>query len=118
MRPLTLHASALNNEEYDEYTKALRELGEVSSEQTQDEEWYERVELGIREVRAWLRGRYSSLSVGGLDQILRFFSPTLGAGDVINGSHFFVVLLLITHVTNGREPVRAPFFVQPTLIRR
>ncbi|KAH6901620.1 hypothetical protein BKA70DRAFT_684342 [Coprinopsis sp. MPI-PUGE-AT-0042] len=112
MRPLTLHASALNNDEYEEYTRALRELGEVPEGETDEEEWYEHITLGVREVRAWLRGRYSSLSVGVLDQILKFLSPTLAVGDVVNGGQFFAVLRLMTHVQNGREVDRGLAFVQ------
>jgi hypothetical protein len=57
MRPLTVHASALNNDEYEEYTRVLREWGQApEQEEEEEEEWYERIMLGVREVRAWLRG--------------------------------------------------------------
>jgi hypothetical protein len=76
MRPLRLHASALNNDEYDLYTSSLKELAEIEQGEGgggQDDEYFERITLGVREVRAWLRGRYSSLPAATVDTV----SPTL-----------------------------------------
>jgi collagen type III alpha len=72
MRPLRLHASALNNDEYDLYTSSLKELAEIEEGEGgggQDDEYFERITLGVREVRAWIRGRYSSLPAATVDTV-------------------------------------------------
>ena len=72
MRPLRLHASALNDDEYDLYTSSLKELAEIEDGAgggEQDDEYFERITLGVREVRAWLRGRYSSLPAATIDTV-------------------------------------------------
>lgn len=58
-RPLTLHSSALSNEEYGKYVSALRDLADVPASA---EDGLEKMQVGLREVRAWLRGRYTSNS--------------------------------------------------------
>ncbi|KAJ3543132.1 hypothetical protein NMY22_g3248 [Coprinellus aureogranulatus] len=77
MRKLSLHASALTDDEYTLYTHALKELAEIDVNQPQltggqgadgDDEYYEGITLGVREVRAWLRGRYAGkIEVGVMD---------------------------------------------------
>ncbi|KAF6750076.1 hypothetical protein DFP72DRAFT_517857 [Ephemerocybe angulata] len=117
-RRLTLHASALNDEEYKEYTAALKELAEIDDAHNRgqgmdgDDEYYEGITLGVREVRAWLRGRYSSLEVSVIDNILKLFSPNLGHGDTLSGGQVFVVLRLVMHVTGGKELERGLAFIQ------
>lgn len=83
MRKLALHASALNDAEYDLYTQSLKEIvlgdcdeGDDSARAGQKGEggasgdaYYERMTVGVREARAWLRGRYSSLSAGVIDGV-------------------------------------------------
>lgn len=64
MRPLTLHASALNDEEYDEYTTSLQDLSWASDDErdiARDDKYYEEIQISLREMRSWLRGRYASI---------------------------------------------------------
>ncbi|KAJ2917941.1 hypothetical protein MD484_g2475, partial [Candolleomyces efflorescens] len=116
MRPLRLHASALNDDEYDLYTSSLKELAEIEEGNEggggQDDEYFERITLGVREVRAWLRGRYSSVPAATIDTILKYFSPNLAHADTLSGGQFFAALRLITHVQTGQELDRGLAFVQ------
>ncbi|PPQ75893.1 hypothetical protein CVT24_001082 [Panaeolus cyanescens] len=117
MRKLALHASALNDAEYDLYTESLKEIvlgdcDEDSSPREGDDAYYERMTVGIREARAWLRGRYSSLSAGVIDRILRLFSPTLAAAGTLSGEEFFAALRLVVHAESGKEPERSLVFSQ------
>lgn len=72
MRKLFLHSSALSGPEYATYTAAMRDIlddklvpgaGVTNS----DDDEIERMKLGVREVRAWVRGRYPN--VGNADQV-------------------------------------------------
>lgn len=75
MRALTLHISALNDSEYDSYTDALNDLTADANAGPATDEYYEKISVGVREVRAWLRGRYSTLPVGDVDAVC--FRPAL-----------------------------------------
>lgn len=67
MRDLSLHTSALNDEEYALYTKTFCDF--VEEEQIADDD-YERRIAGVREVRAWLRGRYAeNMSSADIDTV-------------------------------------------------
>ncbi|GLB39487.1 hypothetical protein LshimejAT787_0606490 [Lyophyllum shimeji] len=114
MRPLTLHASALNDDEYDLYTTSLNELVWADDKDTQahDDAYYEQIQVGVREARGWLRGRYVHLPPGVIDAILRFFSPRLSQTDVLTGGQMFAVLRLVVHAENGKDVDRALAFVQ------
>ncbi|KAF8056487.1 hypothetical protein FPV67DRAFT_1456628 [Lyophyllum atratum] len=115
MRPLTLHASALNDDEYDLYTTSLNDLAwadDTDSGQAHDDAYYEQMKIGIREARGWLRGRYAHLPPGAIDSILRFFSPDLSQSDVLTGGQFFAGLRLAVHAENGKDIDRALAFVQ------
>lgn len=69
-RKLSLHASALNDEEYILYTQSLDDIALAEDIQgDKDDEHYERMVVGIREVRAWLRGRYSHVSGSQIDTV-------------------------------------------------
>lgn len=73
-RPLTLNLSALSNEEYERYVSVFRDIADVpgptpsstsfASQGTSDVQ-LEGMQVGLREVRAWLRGRYGSGRDGG-----------------------------------------------------
>jgi collagen type III alpha len=90
MRRLTLHASALTDLEYTLYTHSLKELAEIDVNQPQgtggqgadgDDEYYERIRLGVREVRAWSRGRYAgSIDVGSMDGVNAAFAFVRDSG--------------------------------------
>lgn len=67
MRPLTLHASALSNEEYELYTASLNDLDDDLDTATHDDAYYEGMQIGVREVRGWLRGKYAHLQAGVID---------------------------------------------------
>lgn len=68
MRPLTLHASALSHGEYGMYTAAFQDLVEERAEY-QPDAYYEETTGGVREARAWLRGRYPELGAADLDLV-------------------------------------------------
>jgi hypothetical protein len=68
MRPLTLHASALSHAEYGLYTATFQELVDERAEH-QPDAYYEDTTVGVREARAWLRGRYPELSAADLDLV-------------------------------------------------
>lgn len=74
MRRLTLHASALNDEEYDLYTSSIIDLALCDSNKTdtRDDTFYEEIRVGVREVRAWLRGRYPDIQVNNIDAVCQF----------------------------------------------
>ncbi|RPD55623.1 hypothetical protein L226DRAFT_537099 [Lentinus tigrinus ALCF2SS1-7] len=108
-RPLTLHVSALNDAEYTTYTSSIHDIVETDAEPTTD---YDKLAVGVREARAWLRGRYPALASHTLDSILRLFSPDLGPADVLTGGQFFAALRLVSHVLSGKEMDPSLVFVQ------
>ncbi|KAF5380141.1 hypothetical protein D9615_006307 [Tricholomella constricta] len=116
MRPLTLHASALNDAEYDLYTTSLNDLAWAEDgedgKQTHDDAYYEQMRIGVREARGWLRGRYAHLALGDIDAILRLFSPGMRPADVLSGGQFFAALRLVVHAENGKAIERGLAFVQ------
>ncbi|KAF8624438.1 hypothetical protein AX17_007147 [Amanita inopinata Kibby_2008] len=123
MRQLSLHTSALNDAEYDLYTSSLNDIADENitpttdsaahaAAATHDDAHYERMSVGIREARAWLRGRYSHVPAHSIDAILKFFSPSLGQTDVLSGGQFFAALRLVVHVENGKQVDRSLAFVQ------
>ena len=68
MRRLNLHASALNDAEYSLYTASLDDLAESHTtdgddNRSHDDAYYDRLTVGLREARAWFRGRYSHVPV-------------------------------------------------------
>ncbi|KAF7771851.1 hypothetical protein Agabi119p4_6162 [Agaricus bisporus var. burnettii] len=114
MRRLTLHTSALNDAEYDLYTSSIQDLALVDSNLSngRDDTFYEQISLGVREVRAWLRGRYQDTPVNTIDAILKLFSPTLSPAETLAGGEFFAVLRLVLHVQSGKAVDRNLVFVQ------
>ncbi|KAK2463758.1 hypothetical protein APHAL10511_004251 [Amanita phalloides] len=114
MRPLTLHASALSDVEYDIYTSSLNDIADGPSDScaVHDDAHYEQMTIGLREARAWLRGKYSHMPVSTIDAILKFFSPSLGANDSLSGGQFFAAFRLAVHADNGKQVDRALAFVQ------
>ncbi|KAI1785062.1 hypothetical protein LXA43DRAFT_1100690 [Ganoderma leucocontextum] len=105
-RPLTLHVSALNDSEFAHYTSSIHDILDCEPPD------YDTATVGVREVRAWLRGRYPTLASHTLDSILRLFSPELGAADALTGGQFFAVLRLVSHVLGGKEMDLGLVFVQ------
>jgi hypothetical protein len=72
MRRLNLHASALNDSEYELYTSSLTDLDDTEEDAAStahDDAYYERMKIGVREVRGWLRGRYSHVSPTSIDAV-------------------------------------------------
>lgn len=65
-RPLTLHVSALNDAEYSLYTSSVHDIIEYDAKHPPD---YDKVSVGVREARAWLRGRYPTLASTTLDSV-------------------------------------------------
>jgi len=68
MRPLSLHASALNDEEYALFSSSLLDLASPDNP-CDDDTHFEKLSVSIREARAWLRGRYSDLPVSNLNEV-------------------------------------------------
>ncbi|KAG6812626.1 hypothetical protein H0H92_001845 [Tricholoma furcatifolium] len=93
MRPLTLHASALNDNEYELYTTSLRNLNDDASTGAHDDAYYEAMRIGVRE-------------------ILRLFAPALANTDILTGGQFFAALRLVVHAEQGRDIDRSLAFVQ------
>ncbi|KZT66594.1 hypothetical protein DAEQUDRAFT_767823 [Daedalea quercina L-15889] len=113
MRPLTLHSSALNDAEYAVYIACLRDLAEDDEHDTKPgDAFHENMNIGVREARAWLRGRYSTLAPGVIDSILRLFCPNLAPADMLTGGQLFAVLRLVHHALDGRDVDRGLVFVQ------
>ena len=84
MRPLVLHASALNDEEYSFYTSSLADLAIQSdddSNELHDDAHFLALSVGVRETRAWLRGRFSNMPASTVDSVcdgcLYTFLPSL-----------------------------------------
>ncbi|KAJ7279967.1 hypothetical protein C8J57DRAFT_1301242 [Mycena rebaudengoi] len=102
MRPLTLHTSALNDAEYALFTDSLGSLLDSDSGDLEAQT------LTIREVRAWMRGRYPGVPAATIDQILALFPSK----DAIRGGEFFAALRLVLHIESGKEVDRALAFVQ------
>ncbi|KAG1727533.1 hypothetical protein EDB19DRAFT_1914203 [Suillus lakei] len=113
MRPLTLHVSALNDLEYNLYTSSLNDLA-VSPDPTtvHDDAHFEAMSVGVREVRAWLRGRYPHLPAADIDRILKLFYPNLLHTDCLTGGQFFAALRLVLHAVSGKRVDRTLAFVQ------
>lgn len=73
MRPLILHVSALNDLEYNLFTSSLNDLAVSPDPNTvQDDAHFEAMSVGVREVRAWLRGRYPNLPTADIDKVRPF----------------------------------------------
>jgi hypothetical protein len=132
MRPLDLHVSALNDDEFTFYTTSLNDLAiksdDLSEDEVHDDEYFHSLSVGVRETRAWLRGRFSNIPASTIDsvrvlyfcvslcshstQILRFFHPNLGQSDSLSGGQFFAALRLVLHVQSGKQLDRTLAFVQ------
>jgi hypothetical protein len=73
MRRLALHASALSDAEYHFFTKSLLEIADDDVEPTKGsapgDVRFEEISIGIREARAWFRGRYSRVSLPIIDGV-------------------------------------------------
>ncbi|KAG2152529.1 uncharacterized protein EDB93DRAFT_1249049 [Suillus bovinus] len=111
MRPLILHVSALNDLEYNFFTSSLNDLA-VSPDTVHDDAHFEAMSVGVREVRAWLRGRYPNLPTADIDKILKLFYPNLLHTDCLTGGQFFAALRLVLHVVSGKRVDRTLAFVQ------
>ena len=120
MRPLTLHASALTDSEYDLYTNALLDLaGEDVAEHPSDDSYYASLVVSAREARAWIRGRYTASSPGSstltpntVDAVLKLFCPNLAPADTMSGGQFFAAMRLVTHLRHGKLLDGSLVFVQ------
>ncbi|KAJ7594071.1 hypothetical protein C8J56DRAFT_427299 [Mycena floridula] len=112
-RRLDLHASALSDSEYSLYTSILSDITLSNDPDIpHDDAYYNQQTVGVREARAWLRGRYSHVPASNIDSILKFFSPTLAQTDYLSGGQFFAALRLVVHAESGKNVDRALAFVQ------
>ncbi|KAG2039318.1 hypothetical protein BDR03DRAFT_998938 [Suillus americanus] len=117
MRPLVLHVSALNDLEYNLFTSSLNDLAVSPHPITlHDDAHFEAMSVGVREVRAWLRGRYPHLPTADIDKILKLFYPNLLHTDCLTGGQFFAALRLVLHTVSGKRVDRTLAFVQVHLI--
>lgn len=77
-RPLILHVSALNDAEYDLYTSSLTDLAigdELDANNgAHDDKYYMNLTVGVREARAWLRGRFFHVPASEIDAVRTFIS--------------------------------------------
>ncbi|KII91426.1 hypothetical protein PLICRDRAFT_508026 [Plicaturopsis crispa FD-325 SS-3] len=113
MRPLSLHVSALNDAEYALYIPSLTDLALAEDQkQSNDDAYFEGLTVGVREARAWLRGRYSDVSTSDIDTILKYFHPNLGQTDCLTGGQFFAALRLVLHAEQGKGVDKGLAFVQ------
>ncbi|KAG6331138.1 hypothetical protein ID866_7953, partial [Astraeus odoratus] len=115
MRPLTLHASALSDSEYSLYTSSLNDLcvsNDTDPTAVYGDAHYETMAVGVREARAWLRGRYQDLPASDIDDILKLFFPNLLPTDTLTGGQFFAALRLVVHAQSGNGIDRSLAFVQ------
>lgn len=114
-RPLTLHASALTNEEYTLYTTSLCDLAgedEDARSHYHEDSYYAALKISAREARAWIRGRYTDLAPSSVDAVLKLFCPSMAVTDVLTGGQFFAALRLVTHIRNGKPLDGNLVFVQ------
>ncbi|KAJ7640277.1 hypothetical protein DFH06DRAFT_1301907 [Mycena polygramma] len=102
MRPLNLHTSALNDAEYTLFTENLGSLLDSDGDDPEAQT------LTIREVRAWMRGRYPGIPAPTIDRILALFPSK----EAIHGGEFFAALRLVLHVEAGQDVDRSLAFVQ------
>ncbi|TRM62284.1 hypothetical protein BD626DRAFT_59318 [Schizophyllum amplum] len=103
-RKLALHPSALSESEYDFYTAALNSFL-TPAEANDDELDYATIRVSTREVRAWLRGRYTPPVPGQtIDDILALVSNGAPLDGQLSGGEFFAAVRLVVHITNGKSP--------------
>jgi hypothetical protein len=69
MRTLALHASALSDNEYDFFTKSLCQIADDDQKSPDTDTHFENISIGVREARAWFRGRYSHLPASTIDGV-------------------------------------------------
>ncbi|KAL0959071.1 hypothetical protein HGRIS_014371 [Hohenbuehelia grisea] len=115
MRQLALHISALNDDEYEIYTSSFNDLALNDCNDTPAKpphDFYEKSTVGVREIRAWMRGRFSTVQVAKIDEILKLFCPNMGLTDTVSGEQFFAALRLMYHVSTGKDVDRTFAFVQ------
>ncbi|KAI9455074.1 hypothetical protein BJY52DRAFT_1213422 [Lactarius psammicola] len=111
MRSLSLHDSALNEDEYSLFTSSFINLVASDIPPTTDAD-FEKQKVSIREARAWLRGRYADPPVSILERILRLFAPDPGQDPELSRGQFFAILRLVLHVRSGAEFDRNLVFKQ------
>jgi hypothetical protein len=73
MRALSLHVSALNDDEYTLFTSSFADLIASDLSFPADDD-FDKQSVSLREARAWLRGRYADLPVTDLDAVRTQFS--------------------------------------------
>jgi hypothetical protein len=102
----------------------------------QDDAYYEKMRVGVREVRAWVRGRYAHVAPSSIDEVsswsvspivfdeliccCRFYGCfrrvwPVGQLDTLSGGQFFAALRLVVHIESGMDLDRGLAFLQGTL---
>lgn len=99
-RRLSLHSSALTDDEYDQYSVILNDLCPDGEDV-----------LSVRETRAWLRGRYPDSPV---DDILKLFAPAMKVTDTITIGQFYAAMRLLAYAHDGHGVDRSLAFTQRT----
>ncbi|KZV66280.1 hypothetical protein PENSPDRAFT_689153 [Peniophora sp. CONT] len=109
-RPLSLHVSALSEEEYRSFTNSFYDL--LGDNAHLDDDAFNKETVSLREARAWLRGRYADMQVASVDEALRLFAPDGGKDAVLSGGQFFALLRVIMHMREGQKLDRKLAFDQ------
>ncbi|KLO16296.1 hypothetical protein SCHPADRAFT_887917 [Schizopora paradoxa] len=124
-RRLFIHLSALSDDEYEMFVLSLKSVFDIDdtdksrSSRTMmreaDELLLEQRTIGVKEVRAWMKGRYLTVKSDVIDKILCLFSGrplTRGKEPIISGGQFLAALRLLLHVQNGEEILEGNVFIQ------
>lgn len=108
MRPLSLHVSALNDDEYATFTSSLEDLAAPDAA-SPGEIHYEKLSVTSREARAWLRGRYPDLPLNDLDAVSAYCSHTcLPLTSVWNSECYIDITTVRTTAGAGACTLRKP----------
>ena len=99
-----LHISALSDEEYLVYTSALRDVLDIDQADAklgkygEEEELLEGMEVGVREVRAWMKGRYRDVQGADIDKVSKAFFHICAKGTYFTSMYgrFFTYSLQIS----------------------
>ncbi|KLO18485.1 hypothetical protein SCHPADRAFT_993536 [Schizopora paradoxa] len=122
-RRLFLRLSALTDDEYAVCLCALKDILDIQDTSSgggydmktmseTEELALEGREVGIKEVRAWMKGRFHDVELGDIDKTLHLFSGFLESTNHLSGGQFLAALRIVMHVRNGRDVQEENAFAQ------